>query len=715
MNKRQIDLLRILIGKRHYYQMSELSASFKVSSRTIRYDMDEIEYFITKYSGAKLIRKYGKGIFVDASPDDLEKISNAIETIGLYNFSIDEDQKTDLLIITLMMTEKPLTSDELANQLNIGKTTLYSLLNRSETYFHKFDIQLLRKSSRGLSIKANEHCWRQCMKHMLMSKIHLENFFNLINYSKFSSKDDLDISVIMYSEFNKIIFNDIDIKNIYLSLKDAQEKGIYLADISILSTLIILIIIIKRIKTHHYIGSIPLSDRIDRRAIEYLFAKTIVENLKKNCNISLPSDEIDYIALHLLSERKTICNIENDSKYVNFALKLMFQVQEELGEFIPLTETFLKDLVIHLKPAIVRAYQKVDEDVENPLLDTIKLKYRDLFCSVKKACYALNKNCNEFPLMSDNEISYLTMHIGSLLHIAYPHKKNKPKLLLVCSEGIAISKMLSVRILEEFPMVDISQASLADLKELELDKYDLLLSTFYIPLKSSIPFLQVGPTIESKDIKNISTLLNIRNFGFENKRIFNQEVLEQLMDVIQKNCQIFDVENLEKAMKKILKISERKEDVNYMLSDLITINRISIGYKAVDWEDAVRKAGNLLRDDGCCDDNYVDAMIETVKELGPYIVVAKGIALPHAKPEKGSKKIGMSLVILKNEICFGSKQNDPVRAVFGLCAVDSTSHIQALSDLGTFAMDNDSFNTLLNFDQKDKIIEYINETCKKIN
>lgn len=123
----------------------------------------------------------------------------------------------------------------------------------------------------------------------------------------------------------------------------------------------------------------------------------------------------------------------------------------------------------------------------------------------------------------------------------------------------------------------------------------------------------------------------------------------------------------------------------------------------------------LLRDDGCCDDNYVDAMIETVKELGPYIVVAKGIALPHAKPEKGSKKIGMSLVILKNEICFGSKQNDPVRAVFGLCAVDSTSHIQALSDLGTFAMDNDSFNTLLNFDQKDKIIEYINETCKKIN
>lgn len=63
----------------------------------------------------------------------------------------------------------------------------------------------------------------------------------------------------------------------------------------------------------------------------------------------------------------------------------------------------------------------------------------------------------------------------------------------------------------------------------------------------------------------------------------------------------------------------------------------------------------------------------------------------------------------------GSKQNDPVRAVFGLCAVDSTSHIQALSDLGTFAMDNDSFNTLLNFDQKDKIIEYINETCKKIN
>ncbi len=71
----------------------------------------------------------------------------------------------------------------------------------------------------------------------------------------------------------------------------------------------------------------------------------------------------------------------------------------------------------------------------------------------------------------------------------------------------------------------------------------------------------------------------------------------------------------------------------------------------------------------------------------------------------------MSLVILKNEICFGSKQNDPVRAVFGLCAVDGSSHIQALSDLGTFAMDEQSFHTLLNLNETKQIMNYIYEVC----
>ena len=42
--------------------------------------------------------------------------------------------------------------------------------------------------------------------------------------------------------------------------------------------------------------------------------------------------------------------------------------------------------------------------------------------------------------------------------------------------------------------------------------------------------------------------------------------------------------------------------------------------------------------------SYVDGIIASVKELGPYIVIADGIAMPHTRPEQGAIGIGCSLI-----------------------------------------------------------------------
>lgn len=711
MNKRQMEILQYLIEERYYHPIHKLAASFKVSDRTIRYDVDEIEYFITKCSSATVVRKYKEGIFVEAQQEDVQRIKAALKKKESREWILDGDDKCDQLVIFLLMCEEPVSMDVLAQQMNVGKTTAYALLNKAEAYFSQHQIRLIRKGGKGISIRASEDAWRKCMKQLLMSKIHLENFFDLVTYSKFFSQENLDASLLLYSDLKDSIFKEIDLKGIYDSLVEAQKNGIYLADVSLLSVWLLLIIIVKRTSLRHYIEQEFIRGRVDRNGVEYRFACEISENLMKTCNIRISSNEVDYLAENLMLEKKMVCNIDQDSEYVNYALKLIFQVQNDLGHFIPVTESFLKDLVIHLKPAIVRASQQTQHSLENPLLETIKGKYEELFLSVRHACQQIHADHPTFPVLSDDEIGYLTMHIGSLLHIAHPSQKQCPRLLLVCSEGIAVSKMLSVRITEEFPTVKIAQASIHELQQLDLNTYDLVLSTFPIPLRANIPFLKVDPVLKQRDIENISTLLNIRSFYFAPKQRQGLEVYQDILTIIENNCYVKNRAELDKAIKKVLKIDEKREDKHYMLSDLITEKRICIGYRAADWEDAVRKAGSLLMEDDCCDEGYVNAMVETVKELGPYIVVAKGIALPHAKPEAGSKEVGMSLVILKNEICFGSKQNDPVRAVFGLCAVDGSSHIQALSDLGTFAMDEQSFHTLLNLNETKQIMNYIYEVC----
>ena len=73
--------------------------------------------------------------------------------------------------------------------------------------------------------------------------------------------------------------------------------------------------------------------------------------------------------------------------------------------------------------------------------------------------------------------------------------------------------------------------------------------------------------------------------------------------------------------------------------------------------------------------------------VGPYIVIAPGIALAHSRPSPAVLRAGISLVTLLEPVAFGHRENDPVRLVIGLAAVDEEGHITALSTLAEFLSD----------------------------
>lgn len=98
-------------------------------------------------------------------------------------------------------------------------------------------------------------------------------------------------------------------------------------------------------------------------------------------------------------------------------------------------------------------------------------------------------------------------------------------------------------------------------------------------------------------------------------------------------------------------------------------------------EEAIKAAGQLLVDANLAEDRYVEAMIQSYHENGPYFVLAPRIALPHSRPEDGVKEACVSLVRLKGDVKFGHKTNDPVRLVFGLGASSSDEHLIVLQKL----------------------------------
>ncbi|SFL44517.1 Phosphotransferase system mannitol/fructose-specific IIA domain (Ntr-type) [Gracilibacillus orientalis] len=103
---------------------------------------------------------------------------------------------------------------------------------------------------------------------------------------------------------------------------------------------------------------------------------------------------------------------------------------------------------------------------------------------------------------------------------------------------------------------------------------------------------------------------------------------------------------------------------------------IRVGQLASDWEEAVKQCGQLLIENGNVEARYVSAMVETVHTLGPYIVIAPGVALPHARPEDGVLQQGISVYILRKPVSFSS---DKEAIVFiGLAAQNKVMHLNLM-------------------------------------
>ena len=118
-----------------------------------------------------------------------------------------------------------------------------------------------------------------------------------------------------------------------------------------------------------------------------------------------------------------------------------------------------------------------------------------------------------------------------------------------------------------------------------------------------------------------------------------------------------------------------------MLTQAFGPNSIEHHLSATGWEDAISKAVALLQADLRVTAGYVDQVLAANRKLGPYFVIAPGIAIVHAAPSASVLETGMALLRLEEPVHSGSP-NDPVHLVFAFCAVDSDSHVELL---GSFA------------------------------
>ncbi|WP_176611845.1 PTS sugar transporter subunit IIA [Actinomadura sp. WMMB 499] len=105
------------------------------------------------------------------------------------------------------------------------------------------------------------------------------------------------------------------------------------------------------------------------------------------------------------------------------------------------------------------------------------------------------------------------------------------------------------------------------------------------------------------------------------------------------------------------------------------------GAAAAGWRDAVRTAASALVEAGAAGTGYPDACVRVVEQNGPYIVLTKGLALVHARPEEGGLAVGVGVTRLAAPVEFGHPDNDPVDLLLAFCTPDPDVHVGTLSGL----------------------------------
>ena len=132
-----------------------------------------------------------------------------------------------------------------------------------------------------------------------------------------------------------------------------------------------------------------------------------------------------------------------------------------------------------------------------------------------------------------------------------------------------------------------------------------------------------------------------------------------------------------------------------LLNQALAEGSITLKAKANDWKQAIELAGSGLVQSGRTTPSYTQAMVDAFEELGPYMVIAPGIALAHARPSAEVLSTGLSLVTLSEPVHFGNTANDPVSLVIGLAATDHDGHIDLMASLSELLMDVMKVNMLL--------------------
>lgn len=688
LNKRCIEIIEELRKNNYTIFIKEIAEKFGVTERSIRYDIENINYYFSKFN-LNEIEKQSKGVYTLEEDDD--KIKELLKNMSQRFYVFTSDERKEFIEEKFLFFEENRLID-LAETLDISMSTIKIDLKEVKIFFIENGLNLNFYSKQGILLEGNEEKIRMLQLRFLNKYLEINNE-NVLCVKTKESKTYLDD--ILYEDL-KEIFEKINLKNIYRFVKRIEKKlDTTISDEAFIILRFYIVIMLNRIKNNKAIIQRETNKKFLMETKEFQIINNEKEFLEEQSKIKIDENEVLLLTELFLGSHSYNFNSSFFENWIELEIlvnKLIKNVSDILNINLTQDKALIDGLLNHLKPAYYRIRNNIK--FENKIYEDVKLLYEELYEKVK----VVSKKYLEKYIGKDipeEEIAFLTIHFKTAIDRKVNSQRKTKNIIIVCGLGYGSSKLIAQKLLEKYDVNII--ATLPYHKFLEVEDYediDFIITTLEIEdkLEYTFPIIKVHPILTKED----KALLE--SYGLsENQRKIS---LNQLMSIIKEETNILNEKELIKKLKNILKhkyIDDLEKQKIYTLSELLPLENIKIVDRVKDWKEAIKVSGISLQVGNYIKDEYIDEMIKNVEQNGSYMVVNDVVALPHARTNGLVNKTGMSLLVLRDEVTFpGDKK---VKVLLTFSSYDQKEHIDALSKFVTILEERDFINKIKGLDE----------------
>ncbi|MBC1724784.1 BglG family transcription antiterminator [Listeria seeligeri] len=658
---RSMTLLESLVAANVYLAPEKLQEELGISKRTLQYDVEKINKELDDIGldGIQSVRAQGYYLL----EEEKLTIKKLLENRDTRNKVFTASERRIRILFFLLVTDARVIIDTINECNEVSRNTSLQDIKQLKLALKQFNLELLYDRKRGNIVTGDERSIRQFFIHYCMNNEEIPTADQLLNLMKINPMIK-----------NKELFPNLDI--IFEILAVTEKKiGIRYTDEVIERIGIMIFFFKERMKKDCY-----LNEQDESKIDSYEIAEEIYQQLQKTEDFQINHAEIVYLGKLLLGASRL-----NDSAAVEGKLNII--VEKIIAEFERLAcvnfedhQSLKHDLLLHLQPAYYRL--KFQIEWINPLRADIKQSYSDVYEITKKSLEPLEELLGE--TIPEDEVAYVTILFGGYLSRKNNTLVERKKLLIVCSKGVGTSRMIE-RQLSQLLGERVEILEPISIREFEKGIYspDFIVSTLPI-IEPKAPVFIVSPIVTEVQKQQLMKAIAPHILQKDS----DARMLSSVLDVVDQYAKVEDREKLAAKLKSVLfqVQPDSQLEKSPTLKELLPKERITFKDSVADWREAIQIASKSLQEEGYISKHYQSAMIENIEKLGPYIVIAPGIALPHASVEDGAYRVGMSLLRLSQPVSFSSKVKDQVKLIIVLASIDSYTHINALSQLTNLIM-----------------------------